>query len=168
MADATMAAALRLLGRRDHSSAELKAKLLAKGHAGADVDRVVVRLTELRYLDDERLAERLATAFSTSGRGVGRRLVLELRKRGIAADLADAAVVATKNETDEVALARGLVARRYPAVGPAADQRERQRVMNFLQRRGFALATIWQVLTSVHSETPDESLVVSEAETRDF
>lgn len=156
MADATMAAALRLLGRRDHSSAELKAKLLTKGQAAADVDRVVARLLELRYLDDERLAERLATAFSASGRGVGRRLVLELRKRGIAADLADAAVAATKDETDEIALARRLLARRYPTFGSAADQRERHRVMNFLQRRGFALATIWQVLNNTNDEGSDD------------
>ncbi len=151
-----MAAALRLLGRRDHSSAELKAKLLAKGQAAEDVDRVVARLIELRYLNDERLAERLATAFSASGRGVGRRLVLELRKRGIAADLADATVAATKDDTDEVALARGLLARRYPTFGPVADQRERQRVMNFLQRRGFALATIWQVLNNTNNEGLDD------------
>ena len=152
MADAVMAAALRLLGRRDHSCAELAAKLTARGHAPADVERVLARLRELHYLDDRRLAERLATAFAASGRGVGRRLVLELRKRGISADLAAEAAAASRDETDEVAVARELLARRYSTFGPAADLRERRRVMNFLQRRGFAPATVWQVLNLTEIE----------------
>lgn len=146
MADAVLALALRLLGRRDHSCAELQAKLAAKGCAPAEVDRVLSRLLELNYLNDQRLAERLARSLADSGRGVGRRLVLELRKRGIPADLAAEAATASGAETDELTVARGLLARRYPTFLPDAEPRERRRVMAFLQRRGFSLATVWQLL----------------------
>ena len=141
-----MAAALRMLGRRDHSCAELAAKLAAKGHGPDEVARVLSRLQELKYLDDRRLADRLAAVLSASGRGVGRRLVLELRRRGIPPELAAAVAAASSEASDDLAVARELLARRYPTFGPAADLRERRRVMHFLQRRGFAMDTIWQVV----------------------
>jgi regulatory protein len=146
VADAVLALALRLLGRRDHSLAELRAKLSAKGCATDAIDRVSARLLELGYLNDARLAERLARTYAASGRGVGRRLVLELRKRGLPADLAQAATTAARHETDEVAIARGLVTRRYPTFSATADLRERRRVVAFLQRRGFTMTTIRAVL----------------------
>ena len=49
--------------------------------------------------------------------------------------------------------ARELLARRYSTFGPAADLRERRRVMNFLQRRGFAPATVWQVRNRTEAAT---------------
>jgi regulatory protein len=156
MADHTLALALRILGRRDHSVAELTAKLMAKGCAPEDIERVTARLVELNYLNDHRLAERLAGTLTAAGRGVGRRLVLELRKRGLPADLAMEAAAAVRSSTDEVAVARGIVTRRYPAFSPAADLRERQRVMAFLQRRGFTLGTIMAVINFTDIEGTDD------------
>ena len=111
---------------------------------------------ELNYLNDQRLAERLAGTLSAAGRGVGRRLVLELRKRGLSADLAAEAAAAVRSSTNEVAVARGIVNRRYPAFSPAAELRERQRVLAFLQRRGFSLDTIRAVINFTDIEGTDD------------
>jgi len=156
MADQVLALALRILGRRDHSAAELAAKLTVKGCTQEDVERVTARLMELNYLNDHRLAERLAGTLSATGRGVGRRLVLELRKRGLPTELATEAAAAARSTTDEMAVARGIVTRRYPAFSPAAELRERQRVLAFLQRRGFSLETIRAVINFTDIEGTDD------------
>lgn len=140
--------ALRLLGRRDHSCNELRRKLRQRGFEPEAVDAALARCLELGYLDDQRYAEQLAGSFTVSGRAVGRRLELELRKRGIDATLAERARTAAETTTDTVQLITEITARRYPGFfyTRAADA-ERRRVVNFFLRRGFVLQDILAALT---------------------
>ncbi len=81
--------ALKLLARRDHFRAELVEKLRRKGFESDDIERALERLAEIGLLDDEALAERFVE-FRSVDRGWGpRRLVLELRRRGVDGDLAE-------------------------------------------------------------------------------
>ena len=139
-AGAPFAAALRLLTRRDYGSEELRRTLLTKGYPGDAVDAAVARAMELGYLDDTRYAARLAASLVTSGRAAGARLALELRRRGLDAELVQATVGASRTGGGETEALRALIARRFPTFDFfAADDRERRRVVLFLQRRGFPL-----------------------------
>ena len=138
-----LAHALRFLGRRDHSVAELRGKLALRGYGASAIEQAIDRLLELGYLDDRRFAMLWAGAAIRSGRGVGSRLRQELKQRGVANDLIAETLNQLAQEHDEREVLAQLVARRFAGFDPAAASvRERQRVYAYLQRRGFPLATI--------------------------
>ena len=138
-----MDAALNLLARRDHSSAELSRKLTARGFPAEEIEAVLSRLHGLCYLDDRRYAEQWATRAVREGKAVGHRLRLELRRRGIPPDIAEAAMAVAGEELDERQAIGELLDRRFAGFDPAtATPREKRRLVNWFQRRGFSLAAI--------------------------
>lgn len=148
--------ALELLSRRDRSEAELRRRLVARDIPGEETDAVIARLRELNYLDDRRLAERLATAAVAGGRGYGIRLALDLAKRGIPRDIADAVLAGVVAEHDERELVRELLVRKFPAYDSStADNREKARIMNYLLRRGFSRSAVFDVLKNLSADYAD-------------
>jgi len=142
-ADEVYLRALNLLARRDHSVAELKKKLVARGFSAGLVAETLERLTGEGYLDDRRFAERWAESALRNGKGFGVRLLLELQRRGVARDVAAEAVSGAAAEQGEQQLLAGIAAKRFAAFDPAAATlNERRRVYAYLQRRGFSLAAI--------------------------
>jgi len=139
--------ALRMLGRRDYSSTDLRRKLMQRGFASDKIDAALGRCRELGYLDDQRFAEQTARNLVNSGRAVGRRLQLELKKRGIDSTMAEQASTTAIANVDRGALISELAARRYPGFNyTQADDGQRRRVVNFFLRRGFSLGDILSVL----------------------
>jgi regulatory protein len=138
--------AVRILARRDHSEAELARKLAARGIAATTVTAVLARLRELGYLDDRRFAFRFAEYAVTTGKGYGPRLRFELQRRGIAAEIVaevEERVGETCSEADALA---GVVTARFSRFDPAmATDREKRRIMQFLQRRGFSVGAIMRL-----------------------
>jgi regulatory protein len=140
--------ALRLLTRRDYSSADLRQRLQQKGFNEATVDAIVTRCFKLGYLDDTRYARNRARNLISQGRAVGRRILLDLRQHGISTEDAEQALAEVMTEFDEVALLDGLLASRFPEFDySTATQTERRRVVHFLQRRGFPLDQIMKTMT---------------------
>lgn len=140
-------AALNLLARRDHSSAELSRKLTARGFPGEEIEAAIARLQQLTYLDDRRYAEQWAARAVREGKAVGHRLRLELRRRGIPSELIEAALAAAGEELDERRAIAELLGRRYAGFDPAsATPQEKRRVVGWFQRRGFSLAAIFDSL----------------------
>jgi regulatory protein len=87
------------------------------------------------------------------GRAVGRRLFLELCRRGVSRDIAEELLSSSEGDYDERAAVRELLARRYPSFDPAsADSRERRRIVSWFQRRGFSLSAIFDSLRMTEDE----------------
>ena len=149
--------AVRILARRDHSEAELARKLAARGIAPATVAAVLARLRELGYLDDRRFALRFAEYAVTTGKGYGPRLRFELQRRGIAAEIVAEVgerIGASHSEADALA---GVVTARFSRFDPAtADDREKRRIMQFLQRRGFSVGAIMRLLREGVQQTTSD------------
>jgi len=83
-------AGLRLLGRRAHSSTEMRRKLARRGYSESDVQAAVERLVELGYLDDRSFAEgHVRRRSSVLG---PRALSAELAARGVDRAVADLAI----------------------------------------------------------------------------
>jgi len=144
------AAALRLLTRRGYAEVELSGRLLDKGYSAEEAAAALVRCRELGYLDDTHFAQQRALALLRNGRAVGRRARLDLRQRGIDAELAAAAVAAAEREHPPQELLLTQLAKRYPHFDYAtADAASRRRIINFFLRRGFELSL---VLTTLHAE----------------
>jgi regulatory protein len=151
-----MAVALDQLSRRDRSEEELRRRLLAKEISPEEIDAVIVRLKELNYLDDRRLARHLATAAVANGKGYGIRLAMDLSRRRIPRQIVDETMAGISADYDQGELVRELLCRKFPAFDPAAaDNREKGRVMNFLLRRGFSRSAVFDAMRHLSTDFTD-------------
>ena len=152
-----IAFAVRALARRDHSVAELSAKLRDKGLSADVTAEVIARLAQSGYLDDRRFAERWAESAVRNGRGYGPRLRLELSRRGVSREIVAevlAGITESHREADTLA---ALAARRFAGFDPrSATDRDRRRIVAYLQRRGFSMAAIFDFLRQNTEERPPE------------
>ena len=138
---------LRLLTGRDYTVAGIRRKLALREVGGEDLDAVILRLQREGWLDDQRYAERFAESALSSGRYYGTRLRLEMRRRGFTAETVNAALAPLLAESDEVSEVRSAAERRYPGFScSAASDRDKRRVIGFLQRRGFGFSAIMTAL----------------------
>ncbi|MDX2479237.1 MAG: regulatory protein RecX [Desulfuromusa sp.] len=150
----SFAAALRLLTRRDRSETELRQKLCQSGFSLSAIASAVEKCREYNYLDDNRYATERARTLMRTGRGVGRKIMLDLRRRGIDDAIAHQALETAESEFSTFELLREQLNRRFSSFSYAtADDRERRRVIGFFQRRGFPLEQIFKIL----KEDPKQS-----------
>ncbi|XOB97478.1 regulatory protein RecX [Deinococcota bacterium DY0809b] len=123
--------ALRSLGRRMQSRAELERKLLAR--TTPEVARsVLARLLEWGYLDDRAFAE--AFVRSRRERWGALRLRAELARRGVDERIVGEVLAEGEGGEGEVARALALLVR-----SAWRHKGEHARMVRFLQARGFAL-----------------------------
>jgi len=134
------ARAIAALARREYSRAELRARLVAAGAAPQETDDALDEVAALGYLSDARYAQ---AEVSRKAGAYSRRAIAEsLRAKGIATDVAGAALATTDADDREVMIA--LWRRRF---GQApANERDKARQVRFLQSRGFALSAILRLL----------------------
>ena len=139
--------ALRLLTGRDYTVARMGQKLAVREVAEQDLEALLVRLQREGWLDDRRYAERFAESALSSGRYYGVRLRLEMRRRGFTADVVNETLAPLLAESDEISEARSAAERRYPGFSYSeASDRDKRRIVGFLQRRGFGFSAIMQAL----------------------
>ncbi len=132
--------AMQYLARREHSRAELHAKLLPHVHEGEDLDAVLDELEKRGWLSDERAATQLVHA-KRSRFGM-QRITHELRQKGIAEELITAVLPALKDS--ELEAAREVWKKKFGTA--PQDEKERAKQVRFLQSRGFSLDVVFKVL----------------------
>ncbi|QWV96958.1 recombination regulator RecX [Geomonas nitrogeniifigens] len=138
---------LRVLTLRDHSEGELRKKLSGKGYQEGEIEASVARMKELGYLDDLRFARSFASSALRNGKGVGPRLKLELSRRGVAGNIVSQVLDELALEYSEAELLTQLMQRRYPGFDAAtASDKEKRRIVGYLQRKGFSLSAIFREL----------------------
>ncbi len=134
--------ALAALNRREHSRHELAGKLAAKGFEREQIEPVLGALIDKGWLSDARYAGAMARTRAAGGQGP-RRIAVELARKGVDADHADAALASC--EVDWRTQARTLVTKRFGEDdlhgGPLA-----RKAMDFLLRRGFDIDTARRAL----------------------
>ncbi|MFO7766606.1 MAG: regulatory protein RecX [Pelovirga sp.] len=136
--------ALRLLSRCDRSEAQLREKLKQRGFTGNAIAATIERCYHYNYLDDQRYALMRARELMRSGKGVGGRILRDLHQRGIDEETAHAALDQATEEFSLEDLFQQQLSRRFPAFCyAAASAKERRRVVNYFQRRGFPLEDIF-------------------------
>ncbi len=146
--------ALRLLTGRDYSLIELRQRLIARAYEPDKVEATLQRCLDLGYLDDNRYAASRARSLMSQGRAVGRRILMDLKQRGISDEIALEALEQARQECSDEQLLQSLVARRFPDFDyNSAPAKERRRVIHFLQRRGFTLDGIMKQLKQKGFET---------------
>jgi regulatory protein len=141
------ATAVRMLARREYSRAELVQRLVQRGAARAEVDRVLAELERLGYLSDARFAS--TVVHQKAGRYARRAIAHELKEKGVAPPAAREALAALDG-ADELAQAKALWQRRFGAL--PRDEREKARQVRFLLARGYTAATAFKVLRAAGAD----------------
>ncbi len=140
MANALRARALALVARREMSRAELRKKLEPLAESIAELDSLLDELAQSRLQSDSRYAEALV---HTRARRFGAaRIATELRDKGVAPELAEAAMAALPGDEESRALA--IWRRKFPAPGTSREERAKQG--RFLMGRGFTADLVWRIV----------------------
>lgn len=136
-AERALELALRHLSRRDRTEVELRRHLAARDVGEPEADAAIAEVVRMGYLDDARYARTFAEdRRDLDGWGTERieRRLLEL---GIDRELV-AAALGTRDGTKELEAALELLRRRFRD-GVFADERERDRALGMLARKGYEL-----------------------------
>lgn len=132
--------AVAALARRSRSEAEVRRLLLRRAIPGeegvADVHAVVNRLRDHGYLDDRKFAGHYAL-WQKEGEAHGRaRVRRELKARGVANEIAEAAIEEHFGESDEEELIRTFLRRRR--IQPPETPRQAANLFRKLLLAGFS------------------------------
>ncbi len=125
--------ALRYLARREYSRLELGYKLSSRGYADGLVEETLDRLEAEGALDEMRMAEAWCRVRFERGYGP-RRIVAELRERGVGPTARGYAYLTTEQER---ALAVQVLTKRFGET-PPEDHRAAAKRKRFLEYRGFS------------------------------
>jgi regulatory protein len=143
-----------LLSYRARTEDELRKRLARKGFPPDVADVAIVRLKELKMIDDAGFARQFAEDRVKVGHKGKWRVRAELTKRGVAREQIDEALAGAPDET---AAARSEVERyrkRNSRLEPAVFRR---RLYAYLARRGFSPDTIRLALGSAGEEMEPDS-----------
>lgn len=146
MPDELREKALRLLGRREHSRAELQRKLARYSEDRPAVEALLDDFERRGWLSEKRFAEHVLAL--RAGRYGSLKVGQELREKGVADALVEAAVRQARE--GDLESARDVWRRKFGRL--PRDGAERGRQARFLQSRGFSMDVIRQVLKGL----PDE------------
>ena len=159
--------AIGALGRRMRSVAELRRLMRDKvedsEHGRLLVDVVIARLKEQKYLNDTQYASTFSTLRKDNERFGKRRVVSELKQRGVHDDVINKTVSATYDDTNEEQLARDYLRRKR--LKKPSNEKETARIFRAMVRAGYGSKTIFTILKNWDVE--DEVLSALEGEVQE-
>lgn len=122
-----------LLSRREHSVAELRAKLLKRSFPQPEVDRCLADFTAKGFLSDERYAQQFIAMSVRRGHGP-LKIANELRGKGVEDSMISLQMEHWNDEWAEVCL---RVAEKKFGDERVTDRKDLAKRLRFLQSRGF-------------------------------
>ncbi|MGK9368949.1 regulatory protein RecX [Melioribacter sp. Ez-97] len=142
------AAAYRLIGRRDHSSAELKRKLLKKGFDDSLIDELVKELSEKNYLNDFNFARKYSEEAVEKKKAGINKVRNELIKKGIGKEIIEDVL----NDIDDNTMlenARDLLNKKMKtsAFIKTESRKKKQKLFSYLKSKGYASDLIMKLLS---------------------
>jgi len=125
----------------DKSEKQMRDFLHKKGFSEDSVEKVILRLKELNYIDDRAFARTFVEHSKKSGK---RALIYKLQSKGISQEDID---LALENESDEIQeeKALDLAKKQLPKYAKLNDFEKKQKLNAFLIRHGFT----WDIVSTV-------------------
>jgi regulatory protein len=157
--------AIGALGRRMRTVAELKRLMRDKvedsEHGRLLIEVVIARLKEQKYLNDTQYASTFSSLRKENERFGKRRVISELKQRGVHDDIINKTVSSTYENTNEEQLARDYLRRKR--LKKPSNEKQAARIFRAMIRAGFRSKTIFTILKKW--DVDDEVLTVLEGET---
>lgn len=145
--------ALYFLGYRARSEAEVRARLQRDEWPDDVIERVIERLRDQKFLDDQKFAEMWVENRSSLRPRGARMLQQELRQKGVDRESIEAALPDEDAELENAAFALRKLLRSKERAWEKLEERQRQqKAFQFLMRRGFQFSIAKLAWTQVIEE----------------
>lgn len=139
---AALAKAYRLLAVRARSEKELHDALARAQFAEAIIAAAIADCKQQRFIDDANFARQFIQS-RLRNRPMGReRLAIELRQKGVEAEIIYTALDEFSSKQNQITLADQLAEKQRKRLANLPASKARQRLADFLRRRGFDWETI--------------------------
>jgi regulatory protein len=150
---AALQKAYRLLSIRPHSEKELEKKLRGKGFSAAVVKEALEKLHDLKYLNDASFAVQWARNLAVNKLWGDKKIFVNLREKGVEAELISAAVEKARREiSEEKAIAFLIKKKASRKKLDIFDLKEKKRIFQSLMGRGFPPGLILKKLGKTAQE----------------
>lgn len=144
------ARALHYLSYRPRSREEVRARLQRDAWPDEVIARVLARLAEKQLLNDADFASQWVDHRTLSSRPRGAYMLRqELRYKGVARETIEAALPDAEEEIEHAVAAARPKLRQFPDL---KDRAQRDKMIAFLQRRGFSFSTVKTALQTIQDE----------------
>ena len=143
--------AVRLLAARSRSAAEIRRRLRRDGAEADRIERVIATLQSRGFVDDAAHARSVTRSRIRSRGASSRRIQQELRRQGVAPDVAAEAIdeVFADEAVDEAAVAMEVARKRAALLADLPAPVQRRRLYGFLARRGYSPDTVRAAVEAV-------------------
>jgi len=141
-------AALRLLRVRQRSQKEIISRLRQKGYEQSVVNKVVAYLRDTGYLNDREFARLWIDSCKNKSFGF-RRIIQELKQKGISQDIIDVALRESAKDYNEAEVAQALLEKRLSRMGHLKRDVLQRRLYSFLIRRGFHPEVVTEIVSKI-------------------
>lgn len=142
----------------------MRAKVAKQENGEELMDRVVARLKDQKLLNDTNFATIYSTYRKDNEKFGSRRVVQDLKQKGVHGDVIAKAITATYEGVDEQELARKFIARKR--LKKPEDQKQTARVFRMMARAGFSTRAIVSILK--RWDVDDETVMALEQERADM
>jgi len=149
--------AFRLLGRRQHSSSELRRKLWNKDYEQKLIDEVIEDLKKNGYLNDKEFIRAFVAEKSKTKNWSSKKIKGELFKRGVASKLIDELLSGQPTESD-LESAIKLAKKKYEVLlkRNLEPKELRNKLSTYLFSKGFEYDLIKEVISKLIKVNDDE------------
>ena len=137
--------AMHLLEKMDRTEYKLREKLLEGGYPDEAIEDAIGYVKRYHYLDDERYARNYV--FLAQDRKSRKKLSIELYQRGIKKELIDRILEEEYEADEEKQICQLLEKRGFDP--KTCSEKERQKLYQFLLRRGFQSSDICKVMRMI-------------------
>jgi regulatory protein len=134
----------RYLGFRDRTVVEVRRHLESKRVEPDTIEQTIAELQDLGYLDDARFAQRFVEDRRTLDHWGNERIERKLLSAGVDAGLVTAALTAGDEAESQFSAALAILTRRFRT--PPETDRDRDRALGFLVRKGYELEVAYDVI----------------------
>lgn len=140
--------ALRLLLYRGRSTAELRLRLRENGFKKSIIEKVIDRLSKLKYLNDDLFAREWARSCAVNKLWGNRKISLSLREKGITAEVIEKSIEEARKEIAEKEAVKRILEKRFRKrdLSLITIEKEKNRLAQTLMGKGFSSGLIFDAL----------------------
>lgn len=152
-------AMLRLLGQRFHAEQEMKRKLYKRDFHKRSVEAALEKGRELGLLDDRRFARLFAEERLELARASKRKIIGQLRQRGIDREIVDEVMDDLAEQVSPEAMFEQALKvaqqRRYQYQREEDPYKRKQKILRMLANRGYSSQVCYRVVDALREEADD-------------
>lgn len=143
--------AFRFLGFRNHSSRELKLKLIKKKFPVDLIDEAISDLLSKNLINDCQFAKQFLTEKLSKGKSGPNKIKAELIKKGIERNIIDKLILSIDNDSS-YQNALNLAIKKFRTFNEKDKKKSKQKIFNFLHTKGFDSELILSVIKEITSD----------------